>query len=203
MNKKLQWKKFYHRYFEDYEEMMMPNEKGRGGHIHYTYVGFYYSAGLSLAQKVLRALSYIILYLAAAALVIIAAAQPVAVNSYWLNGLATGAALIFLLLFLMHLLFCIFEKNRLTVYGYKSGHLKVIKLSLYTAYILVVTAALMAASALAYGSPDLMTELLCAAAYLAAAILMMMINRAELRVNYQQMCNPDGKVTIDEEGRYK
>ncbi len=54
--------RYYQKYFEDYEEERVPNKRGNGTHLQYTYKGFYYRQELNPVMQALLRVCYVVLF---------------------------------------------------------------------------------------------------------------------------------------------
>ena len=51
--------RYYQKYSEDYEEERVPNKRGNGTHLQYTYKGFYYRQELNPVMQALLRVCYV------------------------------------------------------------------------------------------------------------------------------------------------
>lgn len=134
-------KGFFGRYFEDYTEERIPGSDGKM-HTLRVYRGWWYVPRLTKAQRVLRAVVYLLLYGCGLALFVMGALQRSGCNSCWFVALPTGLVLFSLLIELIPLLGCALGKARQTVYQYRSGSKTCVLWAKITAGLMALTTAL-------------------------------------------------------------
>jgi hypothetical protein len=176
--------KAYHRFFEGYTEVTVPNPDGKGSKIQRIYTGNYYRQDLTKHQRILLRLLYVVLYLGAVYLFVSSATLPVSSNSTWYVVLTQVLTVPFLFWILIVFFSYLPASLDMTINDYRSASLALKKATLYS----VVSTGMVALATLVFillnRSDEPLLELLCAVKYLVAGLLLLALNRVEKKVNY-------------------
>lgn len=114
----------YHQYFEGYSEYCvdLPNGKKKVERI---YTGVYYVQELSVHQKILLRISYVLFYVLTAAAFLYPVLQPVPFNTKWFIVLIEAAVIIFMFRLACGLVNYCFGHKRMTAGEYRFSSMKV------------------------------------------------------------------------------
>jgi hypothetical protein len=176
--------KAYHRFFEGYTEISVPNPDGKGSSIQRIYTGNYYCQDLTKSQRILLRLLYVALFLGAGYLFVSNAVLPVASNSTWYVVLAQVVSVPFLFWILIAFFSYLPAGLELTINDYRSSALALQKATLGSAIALGLVALATVVFMFLNRTSEPQLELLCAVKYLAAGLLALSMNLIEKKVNY-------------------
>lgn len=173
----------YHRHFEGYTEVKRIDERGRGV-IERVYTGKYYEPELEPFRRLTLRLFYILFFVGGAALFIFCATRTARCNTAPYVNLFQALAVPMLLWCAYVLLFYIPATGRLTMGEYDSLHKPLILSSRLTAACMWL-AGLGALVCFFLNLPEGMPgELLCAAGFAAAGLLVFLVSLLESRLDY-------------------
>lgn len=174
----------YHRFFEDYEEVVEPGKNGRGKHIRRFYTGFYYVPQMTDKRLVGQKVLYVFLYLLGFALFLTSAAAPVTGNTVWYVAIAIAIVFLVLLALLRSLIHYTAAKKRMTVGEYKESSVALQKNAL-GATVCLVAMALVKAVYTFFISPEISgMELATTGGFLLAAGAVFLLRWLESRISY-------------------
>lgn len=178
-------RKAYHRFFEGYSEIAVPNANGRGYKIQRIYTGDTYRQDLTQSQRILLRLLYVTLFLGAAYLFVSSGIQPRASNATWYVSLPQAASIPFLFWIVIVFITYLPAKQELTIYEYRSSSLALQRATLGAAISLGLIAFAMLIFVLVSRPDEPAIELLSAVKYLAGGLFALAMNQVEKRVNYR------------------
>jgi hypothetical protein len=188
--------KAYHRFFEGYSEIAVPNPNGKGIRIQRVYTGNYYRQDLTQGQRILVRGLYAALFLCVAYLFVSSAILPLASNSTWYVVLTQVVNIPFLFWILIAFFFYLPAGRDMTVAEYRSSSLSLQKAALGAAVSLgIVALATLVFMALNRSEHPLL-ELFCAGKYLAGGLIALSLNRIEGKMNYLLIPSPN-KRSVD------
>jgi hypothetical protein len=176
--------KAYHRFFEGYSEINVPNPGGKGYRIQRTYTGDYYRQDLTRGQRILLRVLYVALFLGVAYLFVSSAILPFAGNSTWYVTLSQAISLPFLFWIIIAFFSYLPAERDMTIHAHRSSSLALQKATLGSAVGLGVTALATLVFMLLNLSDEPLVELLSAVKYLAGGVLALSMNRAERGIRY-------------------
>jgi archaellum biogenesis protein FlaJ (TadC family) len=176
--------KAYHRFFEGYSEITVPEPNGKGYRIQRIYTGNYYRQDLMKSRRTLLRILYVALFLGAVYLFVSSAVLPLASNSTWYVVLPQVVSIPFLFWILIAFFYYLPAKRDLTINGYRSSSLALQKATLGAAVSLGIAAFATLVFVQLNLSGEHSGELLCAVKYLAGGLLALSMNRIEKKVNY-------------------
>ncbi len=190
--------KAYHRFFEGYTEIKIPNPNGKGYKIQRIYTGDYHSQDLSKVQGLLLRALYVVLFLCSAALFVFSAALPLSSNSTWYVVITQVVSIPFLFWILIAFISYLPAGQNLTIAEFRSSSLALQKATLGAAISLGAAALATLVFLLLNPANEPVSELFCAARYLAAGLLAFSMNRMEKKVNYLVIPSQN-KAPVDEQ----
>jgi hypothetical protein len=176
--------KAYHRFFEGYSEIAVPNSSGKGTRIQRIYTGNYYRQDLTKGRRILLRVLYGALFLGAVYLFVSNAILPQASNSTLYVVLTQVASIPFLFWILIALFSYLPAERDMTINTYRSSSVSLKRAALGSAISLGVLA--LATLAFIFLNPQdrSLVQLLYAVKYLAGGSLALLTNWIERRVNY-------------------
>ncbi len=176
--------KAYHRFFEGYSEITVPNPDGKGTRIQRIYTGNYYRQDLTKGQRILLRGLYVLLFLCIVYLFGSSATLPLASNSTWYVVLSQVVSIPFLFWILIAFFSYLPAEGDLTINAYRNSSLALQRASLGSAIspgvVVLATLAFMALNPLDRS----LVQLLCVVKYIAGGLLALLMNRAERKINY-------------------
>ena len=176
--------KAYHRFFEGYSEITVPNPNGKGTSIQRIYTGNYYYQDLPKGQRILVRGLYAALFLCIAYLFGSSAILPLACNSIWYVVLPQVVSVPFLFWIVIAFISYLPAKQAMTIADYRSSSLALQKATSGAAIGLGGAALAVLVFIFFNLANEPLAELLCAAKYLAGGLLALALNRVEKKVNY-------------------
>jgi hypothetical protein len=195
------YSKAYHRYFEGYSEVRVPNPNGKGTRIERIYTGMYYRQDLTTRQRILLRALYVALFLGAAYLFVSSAVQPLASNSTWYVVLPQAVCLPLLFWIVIAFYYYLPAARDMTIGEYRNASPALQKAAFYAAISLgaaaVATLVYVLLHLLLHPAGQPLVELLCAVKYLASGVSVLMINRVEKKVRYLEIPSQN-KVLVEE-----
>jgi hypothetical protein len=170
--------KAYHRFFEGYSEITVPEPNGKGYRIQRIYTGNYYRQDLMKGRRILLRVLYVALFLGAVYLFVSNAILPLASNSTWYVVLTQAASIPFLFWTLIALFSYLPAERDMTINTYRSSSSSLKRATFGSAISLGVLA--LATLAFMFLNPQdrSLGQLLC------GGLLTILINRIESKVNY-------------------
>ena len=174
----------YHRFFEGYSEITVPNPNGKRTRIQRIYTGDYYRQDLTKGQRILLRVLHVALFLSVAYLFVSSAVLPLASNSTWYVVLSEVLSLPFLFWVVIALFSYLSAGRDMTIHEYRSSSLALQKATLGAALSLGIAALATLAFMLLNLSDEPLVVLVCAVKYIAAALFALSMNRVEKKVNY-------------------
>ena len=176
--------KAYHRFFEGYSEVTVPNPDGKGTRIQRIYTGNYYRQDLTKGQRILLRGLYVVLFLCIAYLFVSNAVLPLASNFTWYVVLTQVVSIPFLFWILIAFFSYLPAGGDTTIADYRSSSLSLQKAALGSAICLGITALATLIFILLHPTDQSPVGLLCAVKYIAGGLLALAMNRVEKKVNY-------------------
>lgn len=176
--------KAYHRFFEGYSEISVPNSNGKGNRIQRIYTGNYYRQDLTKSQRILLRVLYVALFLCVAYLFVSSAILPLASNSTWYVVLPQVISIPFLFWIVISFFSYLPAERDMTINGYRSSSLALQKATLISAVSLGFSACSMLVFMLLNRSDVLSVELICAVKYFVGGLIALSLNRVEKKINY-------------------
>jgi hypothetical protein len=183
--------KAYHRFFEGYSEITVPEPNGKGYRIQRIYTGNYYRQDLKKGRRILLSVLYVALFLGAVYLFVSNAILSLASNSTWYVVLTQVASIPFLFWTLIALFSYLPAERDMTINTYRSSSLSLKRATFGSAISLGVLALATLAFMFLNLSGNPMAEILCAGKYLAGGLLALSMNRLEKKVNYLKIPSQD------------
>jgi hypothetical protein len=183
--------KAYHRFFEGYSEITVPEPNGKGYRIQRIYTGNYYRQDLMKGRRILLRVLYVALFLGAVYLFVSNAILPLSSNSTWYVVLTQVASIPFLFWTLIALFSYLPAERDMTINTYRSSSLSLKRATFGSAISLGVLALATLAFMFLNLSGNAMAEILCAGKYLAGGLLALSMNRLEKKVNYLKIPSQD------------
>jgi hypothetical protein len=174
----------YHRFFEGYSEITVPNPNGRGYRIQRIYTGNHYRQDLTTGKQILLRVLYAVLFLCIACLFVSSAILPSASNSTWYVALPQALSLPFLFWIVIAFFSYMPAERDMTIEGYRSSSLALQRATLGSAISLGIAAFATLVFMLLNPADEPLAELLCAAKYLAGGVLALSMNRVEKGTSY-------------------
>ena len=176
--------KAYHRFFEGYAEVSVPNPDGKGYRIQRVYTGNYYRQDLTQGQRIrLRGL-YVALFLCIAYLFVSSAILPLTSNSTWYAVLPQAVSVPFLFWIVVAFFSYLPAERDMTIADYRSSSLSLRNATLGSAICLGITALATLIFIALHPSDELLRELLSAGKYLAGGLIALLMYRIEIKVKY-------------------
>lgn len=176
--------KAYHRFFEGYSEVTVPNPKGKGTIIQRIYSGNYYRQDLTKSKRILLRVLYVLLFLGAAYLFISSAVSPLPSNSIRYVTVTQAISLTLLVWILIVFLTYLPAGWDMTIHGYRTTSLALLKASLFSTFSLGAVALATMVFIIFSRPNEVQAELTCTAKYLVAGILVFSIYLIEKKVSY-------------------
>jgi hypothetical protein len=176
--------KAYHRFFEGYSEVIVPNTNRKVSKIQRIYTGNYYRQDLAKGQRILLRVLYVVLFLCSAYLFVSSATLPLASNSTWYVVLAQVVSVPFLFWIVIAFFFYLPADRDMTIDEYRSSSLALQKATLGYSVSLGIAAFATLVFMLLNLSDEPLAELLCAVKYIAGGLFALSINRIEKKVHY-------------------
>ncbi len=172
----------YHRFFEDYQEREVTNERGKV-HIERIYCGTWYTRDLSRGQNLRQHLLYVLLWLLGAGFTFFLASRSLPVNSAWYIAIGQFASLICMLWVFGGWFRMITSPRRMTIGDYRASSLVIRRGSIGTMATLTATAVgTLLHALLAQDAP--WQELLVALGYVVPVLVFLLLNRLEANLPY-------------------
>jgi archaellum biogenesis protein FlaJ (TadC family) len=176
--------KAYHRFFEGYSEITVPNSNGKGYRIQRIYTGNYYRQDLTKGQRIMLRGLYVALFLCIAYLFVSNAVLPLVSNSTWYVVLTQIVSIPFLFWMVIVFISYLPAVGDMTIDGYRNSSPALQKATFGCAASLGIAAVVTLFFVLLNPSVRPMVELACAGKYLAGGLLALSMNRIERKVNY-------------------
>lgn len=183
--------KAYHRFFEGYSEIKIPNPNGRGFIIQRVYTGNYYRQDLTTHQQILLRGLYVALFLGIAYLFVSSASLPLTSNSTWYVVLSQVVSVPCLFWIVVTFFSYLPVQKDVTIDGYRSSSLALQKATLGSAISLGISAVAMLIFILLNPSDKPLLEIICAVKYLAGGLIALSSNRIEKKVKYLVIPSPN------------
>ncbi len=181
--------KAYHRYFEGYSETIIPKSNGKGSRIVRVYIGDYFRQNLSPRKRITIRVLYVVLFVCAAVFYISSAVQPLTINSTWYVVLPEAISLLFLSWILLTFLSYIPAERDMTIEGYRSSSLSLLKATLGSATCLGIAGLTTLIFIVLNPVDEYLSVLLCSGKFFAAGLFALAMNRIESKVNYLTIPN--------------
>jgi hypothetical protein len=176
--------KAYHRFFEGYSEISVPNSNGTGTRIQRVYTGDYYRQDLTKGQRILLRGLYVVLFLGVVYLFVSSAILPLASNSTWYVALPQAVSIPFLFWIAIAFLSYLPAERDMTINAYRSSSLALQRSTLGSAISLGVVALATLVFMFLNLSDRSSVQLLCAIKYIAGGLIVLSMNRIERKVHY-------------------
>jgi hypothetical protein len=174
----------YHRFFEGYSEIAVPNPNGKGTRIQFIYTGNYYRQDLTQRQRILLRMLYVVLFLGVTCLFVSSAILPLTSNSTWYVVLPEAVSVAFLFWILIVFLSYLPAELNMKIADYRSSSLSFIKATTGVTICLGITALATLIFIVLNPSDEPMRELLCSGMYIVGGLITLGMNRIEKKVNY-------------------
>ncbi|GEM_PF-2838546 len=182
---------FYHKYFEGYEEVTVPDKDGKGAQIERKYAGIYYRQGVTGLIWYLVRFFYTAVFFCALSLFYNASTQPLGCNTTPYATVSQALTVLSFIWFAWVLLHYVSTKSDMKIYTYKSTSPKLIRAGMTAAGAFCLNAL----SVLVYVVLNLQDEprkqLLCLAEYVVGGGCLFLVNRLEKAMPYEKILNPD------------
>ncbi|MEI7845746.1 MAG: hypothetical protein WCK35_08080 [Chloroflexota bacterium] len=189
--------KAYHRFFEGYSEIKVPNQNGKGYRIQRIYTADYHRQDLTKAQQLVVRILYVVLFITSAYLFISSAALPLSSNSTWYVVMIQVISTPLLFWILVTLFSYLPAGQDLTIAEYRSSSLALQKATLSAAISLGLAALVTLVFMSLNQSNEPLSQLLCAVKYFGAGLLVLTMNRVEKKINYLVIPSHN-KLPVDE-----
>jgi len=193
--------KAYHKFFEGYTEVRVPRSNGKGTRIKRIYTGEYYRQDLSVRNRVLIRLLYVVFFLCASLLFVSGAVEQFAGNSTWYVNLPEAASVFFLFWILIAFIEYLPAGRDMTIAEYRSSSRSLLKASIGAAICLGVTALATLLFLVLNSFTALLPGIVCIGKYISGSLMMLVLNRLEMKLKYQIIPNtnqvPVDSVVID------
>ena len=176
--------KAYHRFFEGYSEISVPNPNGKGTVIKRVYTGDYYRQDLTKGQRILLRVLYMVLFLCVCYLFVSNAMLPLLSNSNWYVTITQAITIPFLFWITIVLLSYLPAAHDMTINEYRSSS-RALKKAVFGAAVSMGTVALVTMVFIILNQANgSLVELPTVLKYLAGGLLAFLMNRIENKVNY-------------------
>ena len=119
--------RYYQKYFEDYEEDRVPNKRGNGTHLQYTYKGFYYRQELNKGMQIALRICYGMLFLLELYFFAKAGTRNISCNANPVMALLQSLSMLCYVWLGWILVFYVSAPRDMTIYKYKSTALQLLK----------------------------------------------------------------------------
>lgn len=187
-------KSYYHKYFEGYEEDKVLNRNGRGTHIEYTYVGYYFRQGIKNFSRILLRMLYVLMSVAAVGSLIFSSTRLVHCNQTPYMVALQALTLLTFIWFFWVMLSYVFAPKEMTVYKYKSTALQLLKVCKWLTAAFLLDAAAAAADMLLSAGGFQKEQTLCLSAYVLGSMMILGIYIIERALPYERLSN-DKEIT--------
>jgi hypothetical protein len=178
---------YYHRFFENYSEAMVPKKNGKGNRIIRMYTGYYYRRACSDLNWVLTKFAYIVLYLIGASAYICAFGSPLAGNFNECAALPGLLSAVAMLLLLANIISCTFENRTMTIYGYRTSFKRLVLFCYIAGGLLFATLMVILLSIMLNPKDISEKELFSLFFCLAAAVSVAIIGHIERKAKYERL----------------
>ena len=176
--------KAYHRFFEGYSEISVPNPNGKGTVIKRVYTGDYYRQDLTKGQRILLRVLYMVLFLCVCYLFVSNAMLPLPSNSTWYVTITQAITIPFLFWITIVLLSYLPAAHDMTINEYRSSSRALKKATLGAAVSMGTVALVTMVFIILNQANGSLVELPSVLKYLAGGLLAFLLNRIENKVNY-------------------
>ncbi|MDO5422877.1 MAG: hypothetical protein Q4F41_04020 [Eubacteriales bacterium] len=187
-------KRYYHKYFEGYEEEKVPAKNGKGTRIAHTYVSYYFRQGVNEWVRIALRILYLAMSLAAFGCLLYAATSYAHCNQTPWMVVAQALTLLAFLWFAWVLAYYVCAPKEMTIYKYKSTALQMLKVCKWLTAAFLLDAAGVAADLLLFGGASEKEELLCLGSYLLGGLLILGLGLIERALPYERLSN-DKEIT--------
>lgn len=187
-------KGYYHKYFEGYEENKVLNRNGKGTHIEYTYVGYYFRQGIRSFSRLLLRILYILMGLAAAGCLLFSSTRRAHCNQMPYMVVLQALTLLAFVWFAWVLIYYVCAPQEMTIYKYKSTALQILKVCKWLTAAFLVDALAVAADMMFFGAGRESGQMICLAGYLLGGLLIFGISLVERALPYERLSN-DKEIT--------
>lgn len=186
-------RKFYHKYFEGYEEHRLPKPNGKGMHIEYTYVGVFYRQEHTKRIWIGLKILYLLMLTAVLALFIHAATRPLACNTAPYVVICQSICLLGMIWLTWVVINYIAAPRNMKIYTYKSTSLQLMKVGKVLAVLGGATAFMVLVFTLLSGDIRYGEQLLCMGEYLAVGVLAFLMYWLEVHTPYEKVLNSNNQ----------
>lgn len=180
-------KGYYHKYFEGYKEDRVQNKNGRGTHIEYRYVGYYFRQGLRDSLRILLRILYVLLGMASLGSLLFASTYQAHCNQTPYMAVLQAVTMLAFVWFFWVLVFYVCAPREMTVYKYKSTALQLLKVCKWLTAALILDAAGAAIDIMLSGMER--GQMICLACYLLGGLAVAAIGVLECCLPYERLSN--------------
>jgi hypothetical protein len=181
--------KAYHRHFEGYSEITVPNPNGKGTTIQRIYTGHYFRPELTGRQRILIRVLYVALFLCIVLLYISSAILPLPINSTWYVVLPQAVSLPFLFWILIAFSSYLPAERDMKIADYRSSSPYLLKATMGSAICLGITALATLVFIILNPSDESAREMLCTGRYIVAGLIALAMHMIERKVRYLTIPN--------------
>ena len=185
----------YHGFFEGYREVRIPKQNGKGFVIKREYVMPWVRQDVTDAQWIRNKLIHLALFLASAGAYAYASLRPIQANASFVVAIPGIFALVGMLLTAVALVRYLIRSRNMTMWDYRSGSQRMIRLSLPSAVMLLITAVATLVYVFAWHPEEKAQGVFGAAGYVLSGIFLFGMMQYEERIPYTRVEHETKEVT--------